>query len=430
QANLTQRGAWSWHGTFTPDPPGTWRCELHAIDVTGAVWKRSHTVNVEPIQQEPGVVGADFPWVLAGDPPRHIDNGPQPPLTPLWVTHTQGVHVLHSSPVVADGRVYVAVGNPNAGASGGVLCLNATTGQTLWRADSPLGDIRGSVTVHGKAVYAITGGGWIAAFDSETGRNLWNRPLQADYRLGRPLAINNTPPVPTRFGLLVSDWQKPQMLLDYTSGVTLATLAGDVGSYSAFATVFDDVMYCVRRGGGVALHLPDGKVQWTIEETSRSTSASIVVGDKLIYNGSSGVKVRDAANGELIWQAGAANAGYQNAIPIVWNKQLLVNGTDFRAWDLQSGKTRWTIDCAREADRFVRSRRQAMAGSSTPLIGGDDAYFGHDDTSIRATTYDGNVVWEYRLGTPIKTAPSASGNLLFVHDYAGNLWCFAGASRQ
>ncbi len=35
-----------------------------------------------------------------------------------------------------------------------------------------------------------------------------------------------------------------------------------------------------------------------------------------------------------------------------------------------------------------------------------------------------DVVWEHRLGTPIKTAPAVSGNKLFVHDHAGNLWCF------
>ena len=428
--DLVQRGDWSWYGTFSPDNPGTWSYELRATDVTGAVWKRSHTVDVQPSPRPKGAVDADFPWVLTGSPPRRMKAGPKPPLAPLWVAHTQGVHVLHSSPVVANGRVYVAVGNPNAGATGGVVCLDAATGKEHWRATSPHGDIRGSVSVHDNRVYAVTGDGWIAAYDADSGDNIWNRPLQDDYRHGRPLAINNTPPVPTPFGLLVSDWQKPQALLNYDNGKTLATLSGDVGSYSAFATVYGNVMYCIRRGGGVALNLPDGSVKWTIEETSRSTSAAIVVGDKLIYNGSSGVKVRNAANGKLIWQAAVASAGYQNAIPIVWDQQLLVNGTDFKALDLETGKSRWTVNCARDPERFLRSRRQAMAGSSTPLICGKYAYFGHDDTSVRAVTDDGKVVWEYQLGTPIKTAPTASGNLLFVHDYAGNLWCFAGTSQR
>jgi hypothetical protein len=71
-----------------------------------------------------------------------------------------------------------------------------------------------------------------------------------------------------------------------------------------------------------------------------------------------------------------------------------------------------------------------MAGSSTPFIAGELAWFGHDDTSIRAVNKAGKVVWEYILGTPIKTSPVITGNLLLVHDFAGNLWCFAGAGQS
>ena len=80
------------------------------------------------------------------------------------------------------------------------------------------------------------------------------------YKEGRPLAINNTPPVPTRYGLLVSDWQKPQRLLDFKTGKELSQLQGDVGYYASFATVFDDVMYSVRRGGGSTPVVVNGKL--------------------------------------------------------------------------------------------------------------------------------------------------------------------------
>ena len=256
----------------------------------------------------------------------------------------------------------------------------------------------------------------------------WTRPLNASYRDGRPLAIINTPPVPTAKGLLVNDWQKPLWLVDYTTGKTIRRLAGDVGAYAAFAPVFDAVLYSVRRGGGTAVRFPGGEPVWTITETSRSTSAPIVVDGKLIYTGSSGIRVRDAATGKLLWQKGLSGAGYQNAAPVVWDDLILANGGDMRLLDLKTGATRHTVPCGREADRFRRSRRQALAGSSTPIIAGDLAFFGHDDTSIRGVTRNGEVAWEHRLGTPIKTSPVITGNLLLVHDYAGNLWCFAGQS--
>jgi hypothetical protein len=102
--------------------------------------------------------------------------------------------------------------------------------------------------------------------------------------------------VQTRFGLLVTDWQKPQYLLDYTTGKRTATLSGNTGYYTSFASVFDDVMYSVRRGGGSALRLPGGEEVYRCDETSRWTSAPIVVSGKLIY---SGIRVRDASNGDL-----------------------------------------------------------------------------------------------------------------------------------
>jgi outer membrane protein assembly factor BamB len=424
---LEQQGDWSWYGDFEPNKPGRWQCELSAVDIRGETWKRTQTVDVQATSKPTAKPGDDLPWVLAGTTPRRIARGPDPTLSPLWVTHTGGIHVLHNSPVVAGGRVFVSVGNPNAGTpAAGILCLDAATGKRIWKADSPRGDIRSAVSVHNNIVYAVTGEGWVAAYDADSGRPLWNKPMNAAYHDGRPLAINNTPPVPTRHGLLVSDWQKPQMLLDFTTGKELSQLQGDVGYYASFATVFDDVMYSVRRGGGSALRLPEGKEIYNFEEASRSTSAPIVVDGKLIYNGSSGIRVREASTGKLLWQKGLTNAGYQNAVPVVWDDRILVNGEDLRILDLEDGETHCTVMCGREADRFLRSRRQSMAGSSTPIIAGDLAWFGHDDTSVRAINRAGDVVWEHRLGTPIKTAPAITGNLLLVHDYAGNLWCFAG----
>ena len=424
---LRQQGDWSWHGEFEPDVPGRWKCTIEATDATGSVWKRVQIVDVQPGRQPVAKPGADFPWILSGSPPRGMSRGPTGPLLPVWVTHTGSVHVLHNSPVVAGGRVYVSVGNPNAGTPGaGVLCLDAANGKQIWKADSPRGDVRGPVSVHNGAVYAVTGEGWVAAYAADTGRPLWSKPLDPAYAQGRPLAINNTPPVPTRFGLLVSDWQKPQRLLDYSTGAQKQLLETDIGTYASFATVFDDVMYSVRRGGGVALKLPQGEPLWKIDESSRSTSAPVVVDGKLIYSGSSGVRVRHAATGDLIWQAVFVGAGYRIPVPVVWDKRLLVNGEDFRALDLNTGKTLWTVDCAAQAGRFLRSRRQAMAGSSTPIVAGDLAWFGHDDTSIRAVNCSGDVVWEHIVGTPVKTAPAVTGNMLLIHDFAGNLWCFAG----
>jgi outer membrane protein assembly factor BamB len=148
------------------------------------------------------------------------------------------------------------------------------------------------------------------------------------------------------------------------------------------------------------------------------------VDGKFLYATQGGLKAVDATTGRQLWHVAVANNGYLKSIPVVWDDLVLLNGTGLAAVDAATGKGAWTVECGKEADRFARSRRHVLAGSSTPLIAGDLAYFGHDDTSIRAVNRDGRVVWEHRIGTPVKTCPAVSGNLLFVHDYAGNLWCF------
>ena len=262
-----------------------------------------------------------------------------------------------------------------------------------------------------------------------TGRWVWSRPLESKYRLGRPLALNQTPPIPTSHGLLVSDWQQPQYLVDYTSGEQRVRLDGHIGYYSAFAAVHDDVMYCARRYGNVALRLPSGEVKWRVEEKSRSTSAGIVVDDKFIFTSSNGLRALSASTGEEVWRAGWSNAGFQNPAPVAWGDLILANGTRLTGHDLKTGQVRFTIQHAKDRQRFRRSQRQSMGSFSTPFVAGDFAYYGHDDTSVRAIDRQGEVVWEFVVGTPIKTWPAVSGNLLFVHDFAGNLWCFAPAAE-
>ena len=424
--DLKLDGDWTWKEQFNPQIPGQWTFELDATDQLNQCWQQKHLVEVIDTCLADPVIGGDFPWILAGDPPRVLAEGPEPPLYPLWIQHTGSVHVLHASPVVAHGHVYVAVTNPNAGEIfHGICCFEAKTGQEIWRSPSPRGDIRGAVTVHEDCVYIVTGQGWAAAYMAKTGELLWAQPLKPAYADGRPLAINQTPPIPTKFGLLVSDWQSPQFLLNYQTGEEIRQFDIDIGYYAAFATIFDDILYIARRYGRSAIRLPLGEVVWEGEESARSTSAGIVVDGKFIYRTASSVKALDTETGEEIWDTPVANAGFQNPIPVVWDDLVLVNGTHFTAIDLVTSEIRWEVACAQDASRFERSQRQTMAGSSTPIVAGNYAYFGHDDTSIRTVNNQGHLVWVYRLGTPIKTAPVVCGNLLFAHDYSGNLWCFA-----
>jgi len=431
QPKLIAAGDWFWQGTFQADCPGDWKFEVEATDIRGQVWRCEKTVSVTASQPAKARPGGDFPWILSGNPVRRVSQGPGAPLYPLWVKNTGSVHVVSSSAVVANGRLYVPVTNPNAGSPGsGVLCLDARTGEKIWHAPSPKGNVCGPVLVRDGVVYVVTAENWVGAFEAETGRRIWAKPLKEEYRPGRTIGLNQTSPVPTKHGLLVCNWWDSHFLLDYTSGKKLAKFDESSGSKASFGTVFDDVIYVTRRGYRAALAIPSGEKLWRRKaKKSGPTSAAIVHNDKLLYASSGGTKAVEASSGELIWSADVKNNGKLCPAPVVWDDIVLVNGQNFTALDLETGKKVWDVKCGNQLERFVRSQRQVLGGGSAPIIAGELAYFGHDDTSLRAVDKTGKVVWEYCLGTPIKTDPVVSGNLLFVHDYAGNLWCFGPAVR-
>ncbi len=446
---LRQAGDWTWQADFSPDEEGDWRFELTAAESSGLTWKRVQAVRVADIAlAEPHAKG-EFPWLLAGDPPRRVQEALNPPLYPLWVRHTGSVHVRHAAPAVSDGRLYVAITNPNAGAPGsGVLCLDAHTGRRLWQVDTPLGDIPGAVTVRQGYVYAFTAEGWVTALDARTGDRLWEKPLAPDFRLGRPNGNNYTMPTPTEEGLLIADWRRTQLLLDYRTGQVLGQPPANIQSshFTPFCTVYDGILFSAQRDSRIAVGLVSGEVVWQKDDTLHHTSAGVLEDDKFIYTGCCSsenlperkgnfVKAVDAGSGELLWETLIPNSiepflRYSNPVPVVWDELVLANGEDLIAIDLKAGTVQWRVEHARSTDWFAGSQRQVLGGLSSPLVAGPVAYFGHEDTSIRAVDKSGKVLWEYRVGTPIQASPAVSGNLLFVHDYAGNLWCFVSGSGK
>jgi hypothetical protein len=284
----------------------------------------------------------------------------------------------------------------------------------------------------------IPGAVWVAAFDAETGRVEWQTPLNDEARLGRPLGAIYTIPVPTDRGLLVSDRGSPPVLLDYRTG-TITPLEGGSApdKYGPFITVYNGTMYSAQSNRQLAIPLLSSRPLWERKDDLKS-SAGVLGGGLFIFTGccQDGANVAVAVNatsGELAWVTSlpdpdlglSGTLNDANPIPVVWDDLVLANGRELAALDLTSGRLRWKVACGRDAHRFARSQRQVLGGHSSPLVAGGLAFFGHDDTSVRAVNSRGEVMWEYEVGTPVNTSPASSGALLFVHDHAGNLWCFA-----
>ncbi len=109
----------------------------------------------------------------------------------LWKVDT--VSEAYSSVAVANGRIYT---QGNIDGEGRILCLEESTGATVWSVKPPTEDRmfrhnrgsggRGTPTVDGNFVYSIGGGGDLTCLTADSGEVVWSKHLIRDFGGGRP----------------------------------------------------------------------------------------------------------------------------------------------------------------------------------------------------------------------------------------------------
>ena len=99
----------------------------------------------------------------------------------------------YSGPTVSDGRVFITyrIAEPQQER---VLCVSEKTGEELWSYTYPCeyrigytAGPRASVTVENNKAYALGAMGHLHCFDADSGKVLWNRDLNTDYKIKMPI---------------------------------------------------------------------------------------------------------------------------------------------------------------------------------------------------------------------------------------------------
>jgi outer membrane protein assembly factor BamB len=278
-----------------------------------------------------------------------------PPLA--W--HTTEAGEGYSSFSSADGRLYT---QGDRGDTGFVIALDAATGRTVWA--TPNGPSyyngygsgpRGTPTIDGDRLYALSATGDLACLDAATGRVIWRKDLVREYRSSVP------------------DW-----------------------GYSESPLVVGDRVL-VHAGGPnasiVALHKLTGATFWSSQSDRAGYSSAVVarVGDitQAIYfsdRRTLGVDVRD---GRLLWSYDRASNGTANiATPVVSGTRVLVS-SDY-------GTGAGLLELSPSGAREVYFTRNMQSHYSSAVLVGDHLY-GFSGAILTAMRFaDGTVVWRNR----------------------------------
>ena len=204
-----------------------------------------------------------------------------------------------SSPAVENGKVYFGGGLENAG----IYCLNITTGEIVWRYQTPgYNGVCGSPAFYkGKVIITARNPepGCIYCLDADTGGEIW---ILQNITSPQSVAIYNDRVYfgSDDFNVYCLDMDNGNVIWDYTTE----------GEYwpSLHVTIYDDKLYAGGDDGLYCLDLEDGGLIWKYPTDEDIPTAPCTADGNVFFAADGGyVYCLNASSGEKIWDF---EAGY------------------------------------------------------------------------------------------------------------------------
>ena len=431
---LTQESDFTW-ATNLPSalPPGTGSIVVRAI-AGGRTWERTDAFEVRDLASPACAPQADWPSIFGPTPgSRSVATDLRPPLFLRWVAYTGNSPYFFSSPVVHGGRVYLGLADGQAPLSkAGVICLDAETGETLWRTGLT-NDIHGTVAAYGDSVYALGNNGMLYRLSRATGDVLWTRDVcegvdRSPYSWSMtlsPLSVSGGNVYAVAFGGYTACFAAD-------SGTRLwGPIQPVYGTYQRSGLCLGDGRgHLVDETSRVALNLADGSVLWDEDSARERGAATPVFHDGFVYI-QKRTKLRkiDAADGSVAWEHATGTGLNYNGVPAVSEDGATVVIAFDRiivALDAATGNELWTFSTPTPGS-LAGARYLLVQNGSSPAISGDFVYVASDNGIIYVLDIvTGQALWQHAIGVPIKASIALSGNMLFVSAFDGNIYAFSG----
>jgi outer membrane protein assembly factor BamB len=262
-----------------------------------------------------------------------LDEFPAEGLEPLWVAK---IGSGYSGPTVADGRVFVTDRVRQPRQVERILCFDLKTGAEVWNTAyectytvSYEAGPRASVTVDGNNVYALGAMGHLHCLDAGTGQVLWKRDLAADFNIDKlPIwGIAGAPLIYDDLVIIHCGGRKACIVaLNKKNGDTKWTALSDRASYTSPIVIRQagqDVVVCWTGDSVSGLHPESGKVHWRYPfpptRMPIGIATPIIKNNRIyvtsFYDGSLMLKLSDSAlTAELDWQRQGADEKHTDGL--------------------------------------------------------------------------------------------------------------------
>ncbi|WP_294627069.1 PQQ-binding-like beta-propeller repeat protein [uncultured Bacteroides sp.] len=351
------------------------------------------------------------------------------PLQLNW-TANAGSNIFLTSPLIAEGKVFIATTDDNVSPHTHLCAFDIHTGEPIWKYRTA-NSIKNTIAYEAGVIVAQDAECRLYALDAQTGELLWQQQinLHAYPYLTEGLTISNgTVYAGIGAGLSAYDLKTGNILWtnkdwkQREGSTTTLTVAGNV------------LISGTQWGGLYANDLKTGKQLWKLSENGLGNrGASPVYQDgKLWILSSRSLFAIDPESGKILTQKELSANLDVTSTPLVTEREIIFGSADhgLMALDKATLFIKWKAETKPSLVYTVPYSTAPQTNVETsPVASHEIVYAGASDGYLYAIEQATGVIKEkYYFGAPIFSTVAVSGNCLVVCDYAGNVYCFSSAN--
>ena len=336
----------------------------------------------------------------------------------LWKFYagSSGLNRLRSSPIIADGVLYMGTENNR------FYALNASTGSQIWYIDvgAPMDS---SAAVKDDVVYfGVTWNGhngYVNALNATDGKIIWQFPTDS--------GIESSPTIDNGV-VYIGSYQGYVYALNASNGALKWAYLTGAEVYCS-PSIVDSTLYVSSLDGYVyALNTENGSLIWSSHIGNKVYSSPAVVNSVVYVCTDSGYACAlRAKDGGVIWQAfiGSGN-DHEDASPAVANGIVYFGARNgFYAFNATTGKQIWFFTSP------YSTRQTTGYFYSSPAVASNVVYCGSVDSYLFAlSANDGSVIWSYQTGGFLFSSPTIANGVVYIGSYDGNIYALGNPNSQ
>ncbi len=428
--SLQQQTNWTWIGKETISENQLRLDSLYIVvkgefnDGQTRVKKRQFVIRDQGLSNQ---VDASWPnFLLNGQHhPGHIE-GPQTPLLLEWVTNT-GANIYMCSPVVAEGKVFIASYDNGDARNCYIFGYDYQNGRQLWRFRTD-NSIKGSIAYEAGSVFATDMLGNVYAVDAKTGMLRWKIKLEMKVLPGY---VGGT--IADR-GFVYTGDGKGFCAINQKDGVKVwcnTEWNSGVGGPPS-PTIGDDLIVASSNWNALYCHdIHTGKLLWKKRELGlrMRDAAPVFYLDTLFVGTQNNILAIQARSGEMLKQKETDFRFKTNSTPLIYDNLMVLgtvadgivafNRNNFEVvWKYKTGPALSTSSPYSEPIQCTVESSPVLVNGKEILVGASDGFFYCLDAK------SGSLNWRMELGAPIFSTVAVTQDRIFLADIAGNLYSF------